>query len=140
MSTEQNKEIVRQFHQFYNQGNLDAAKQLLAPDFVGYIPGTPTALSRDEFKTMGEAYLAAFPGSRSETLDLIAEGNTLAAHGVFQGTNLRDFMGIPATGKSFTMDWAHFFRVSGGKIVEIRVQQDMLGMLQQLGVIPAAQS
>lgn len=115
MSTEQNKEIVRQFHQFYNQGNLDAAKQLLTHDFVGYIPGTSSALSRDEFKNMGEAYLAAFPDSRSETLDLIAEGNTVAAHGVFHGTNLREFMGIPATGKSFTMGWVHFFRVSDGK-------------------------
>jgi len=139
MSNPHAKEIVRQFHRFYNQGDLDQAKLLLAPDFTGYIPCTPTALSRDEFKTMGEAYLAAFPGSRSETLSTIEEGDSVAAYGVFYGTHTREFMGIPATGKSFTMGWIHFFRLCDGKIVEIRVQQDMLGMMQQLGVIPAPQ-
>src|SRR5437763_13037118 len=118
MSNEQSKEIVRQFHHFYNQGNLDQAKLLLASEFVGYIPGVPTALSRDNFKNMGEAYLTAFPGSQSETIDVIEEGDSAAAYGVFHGTHTREFMGIPATGKSFTMGWMHFFRVCDGRIVE----------------------
>ena len=139
MSTEQNKQVVRQFHVFYNQGNLERAKELLAPNFVAYVVGAPAPLSRDEFKYAGEAYLSAFPGSQSETLAVIAEGDSVAAHGSFRGTHKNDFMGIPATGKSFTINWMHFFRLSEGKITEIRVEQDMLGMLQQLGVIPMPQ-
>jgi steroid delta-isomerase-like uncharacterized protein len=136
MSTEQNKQVVRRFHEYYNQGNLDEAAALLAPNFMGYVSGAPGPLARDDFKNTGAAYLAAFPKSESRTVNIIAEGDTVAAYGVFRGTQTGDFMGIPATGKQVQFTWTHFFRLSEGKIVELRVEQDTLGMMQQLGVIP----
>ena len=46
-------------------------------------------------------------------------------------------MGIPPTGKSLSMTHTHTFRIADGKIVEHRVNRDDLGMMRQLGVIPA---
>jgi predicted ester cyclase len=43
---------------------------------------------------------------------------------------------MPATGKRATWTEIHIARVTGGKLVEHRVNQDQLGMMQQLGVIP----
>jgi predicted ester cyclase len=46
-------------------------------------------------------------------------------------------MGMPATGKSATWSEIHIARMNDGKVVEHWVNQDRMGMLQQLGLIPA---
>jgi predicted ester cyclase len=46
-------------------------------------------------------------------------------------------MGMPATGKSYTISEIHIFRVSNGKVVEHWRDADMLGMMQQLAIVPA---
>ena len=52
------------------------------------------------------------------------------------GTHQGDFMGIPATGKKISMGEIHIVRIVNGKGVEHWGQADMMGMMQQLGVIP----
>jgi predicted ester cyclase len=48
-------------------------------------------------------------------------------------------MGLPPTGKRVEVPGSVFYRIVEGKIVEFRGQLDMMGMMQQLGVIPAPQ-
>jgi predicted ester cyclase len=54
-----------------------------------------------------------------------------------RGTHQGEFMGIPPTGRQVTFTGIHISRVAGGKIAEEWGQFDALGMMQQLGVIPA---
>jgi predicted ester cyclase len=54
-----------------------------------------------------------------------------------RGTHLGEFMGIPATSKAVTVTGIQVERISGGKITEHWRQSDDLGLMQQLGVIPA---
>jgi predicted ester cyclase len=51
-------------------------------------------------------------------------------------TNKGDFMGIPATGKPMVVKGMEVFRIADGKIAELWVSMDNLGMLKQLGAIP----
>ena len=46
-------------------------------------------------------------------------------------------MGIPATGKWVEFAGTSVYRLSGAKIVDTLWSYNMLGLLQQLGVVPA---
>jgi predicted ester cyclase len=61
----------------------------------------------------------------------------VVTRGVFAGTHRGDFMGIPATGRKVSIKYLDIWRLENGKAKENWVQMDMLGMMQQLGVIPA---
>ena len=65
------------------------------------------------------------------------EGDTAAARFTITGTDTGGFMGMPPTGKSVTVTGMDFMRFRDGKIVEHWGEMDMLGLLQQLGVIPS---
>jgi len=73
--------------------------------------------------------------------DVIAEGDKVVARWVVRGTHKGEFMGptgsIPPTGKQVTVLAIHIFRIADGKFIERWPERDRLGLLQQLGVVPA---
>jgi predicted ester cyclase len=69
--------------------------------------------------------------------DEVAEGNKVAARGYFTGTHQGGFMGIPATNKTIHVKYIDIWTVEDGKLKDNWIQMDMLGLMQQLGVIPA---
>jgi len=82
-------------------------------------------------------FLTAFPDLYFTVEDLIAEGDEVVARVTMSGTQHGAFMGIPPTGKHVTITGIDINRFVGGKSVEHWVEMDTLGMMQQLGVIPA---
>ena len=54
-----------------------------------------------------------------------------------RGTHQGDLQGIAPTGKSVTITGTTLCRFEGGKIAEAWELLDQMGMMQQLGVIPA---
>jgi steroid delta-isomerase-like uncharacterized protein len=78
---------------------------------------------------------SAFPDFCYEVEDVISEGDKVAVRDVFRGTHEGDFMGIPATGNSVTMEAIHIFRFEDGRISEHWVARDDLGMMRQLDVV-----
>jgi hypothetical protein len=44
---------------------------------------------------------------------------------------------MPPTGKQVTMRGITLYRLAGGKVTELYWNYDVLGLLQQLGAIPA---
>ena len=82
-------------------------------------------------------YLTAFPDLHFTVEDLIAEGDKVVARLTVRGTQQGAFMGIPPTGKHVTVTGIDINRLAGGKSVEHWLNMDTLGLLQQLGVIPA---
>ncbi len=57
--------------------------------------------------------------------------------GSIRGTHQGELMGIPPTGKAVTVPLIDVNRIAGGQLAERWAEADMLGLLQQLGVIPA---
>jgi len=47
------------------------------------------------------------------------------------------FFGAPPNGKKFSVSGVSIYRVADGRIVELWGEMDFLGLLQQLGMIPA---
>jgi steroid delta-isomerase-like uncharacterized protein len=89
------------------------------------------------FKAFTQAFRAAFPDLHYTIDDMLAEGDKVVVHATVSGTHQGAFMGMPATGKSATWSEIHIARMNDGKVVEHWVNQDRMGMLQQLGLIPA---
>ena len=137
MSTEQNKAIVRRvFDEIVNKGNLAVADELLAADYVNHEFPAP-APGAEGFKLVTTMFRSAFPDIVVTLEDEFAEGDRVVTRGVFVGTHTGDFMGIPATGRKVSIKYLDIWRLENGKAKENWVQMDLLGLMQQLGVIPA---
>ena len=78
----------------------------------------------------------AFPDLWIDEEDAFAEGDTVVTRHVGRGTHEGAFMDLEATGNEFEIDGIDIFRVEDGKIAESWISLDMMGMMQQLGVIP----
>jgi steroid delta-isomerase-like uncharacterized protein len=137
--SEENKAVVYRYcEEVVNQRRIDLAEEIFAPDFVNHaaVPGQESGLeSLKQFFAMIDA---GFPDFQVTVEDLFAEGDKVAVRFTFLGTHEGEFMGIAPTGKRVTMPGIDILRVVDGKIVELWGQEDMLGMMQQLGTIPSA--
>lgn len=130
------KTLVRLF-ELMDRRDLGAVRELLAPGFQAIMGGNP-AMSADAWMGMGEMFYGAFPDGK-HTIDEAHDVGTdrAALYGAFEGTHKNAFMGIPATAKRVRITFMNLDRIAGGKIVEHRAQVDMLGLMQQLGVVPS---
>jgi steroid delta-isomerase-like uncharacterized protein len=139
VSAEGNKALVRRFvEEFWNKGNTAAADELMASDAVIHVP-TGDVLDPEELKVFVGKWRESFPDWHSTFEELVAEGDRVAERWTGRGTHLGELQGIPPTGKRVEGPGTVFYRIVGGKIVEFRGQFDMLGLMQQLGVIPSPQ-
>jgi steroid delta-isomerase-like uncharacterized protein len=140
MSIQENKQLARRFNEivqtFWRTGNTDGLDEVLAADFVHHGPGMPPDLAG--LKQMLPMFRAAFPDLEITTEDLIAEGDMVVDRVTVHGTHQGELMGVPASGKPMTMSEIHIARIQNGKIVERWSAWDQLGMLQQIGAIPAS--
>lgn len=136
MSTEENKKIVQRYRTIHTQGNLNELDQIVAKDLVSHnlLPGLPQGLEGGKMAHQGLA--GAFPDSKTTTQDLIAEGDKVVERWTLSATNTGPFMGMPATGKKYTVTGISIYRLAGGKIVEHWADFDQLGIMQQLGLAP----
>lgn len=140
MSTEDNKALSRRFFQeFWDQKNLSVADELMATDHVDHTPGSPPGLppGPEGFKQFASVYFAAFPDLRLTIEDMVAEGDEVVTRWTSHATHTGNFIGIPPTGKSTSITGITINRIVEGKAVETWTNFDMLGLLQQLGVVPA---
>lgn len=78
---------------------------------------------------------SAFPDLRMELLDVIQEGDLVAARVRYSGTHEGTWFGIPATGRSVEVDEMMFFRFESGRLVEAWEVDDQLSMRTQLGLL-----
>jgi len=141
MSTEENKATVhRAIEEVWNQGNVALADELYATTVIYQNPGVADIRTREDFKRFVTAFRSAFPDGHKRIEETIVEGDKVVLRYTFRGTNTGDFVTpIPllATGKQVTITGISITRFAGGKVVEILDMGDNLGMLQQLGLIPA---
>ena len=137
MSTENNKALVRRWVELWNNQNVAAVDELVAADFVRYDPNTPEVRGATAEKQLITMVLAAFPDIHFTIEDLVAEGDMVAGRYTLRGTHQGEWLGIPPTNNAVTLTVSEIYRIAEGKIAEQWVLLDALGMLQQLGVIPA---
>jgi steroid delta-isomerase-like uncharacterized protein len=138
MTTEDNKALVRRLvDELQSQHDLSAIDRYVAPTFVDHTPDPGTPPNRNGAKMFFQAFFEGVPDLRAEIHEQAAEGNKVFTYKTFHGTHTGTFMGIPATGKEFSVDLIDILTVVDGQITEHWVVMDQLGFLQQLGVIPS---
>jgi predicted ester cyclase len=125
--------VQRLVEEGVNQGRLEVVDELLAPTRIGGISG---ADGRAALKQLLTAYRRAIPDARWTVSEQIAEGETVATCFVASGTHLGPLWGIPATGRRMAVPGILISRCREGRIVEQRLQLDLLELLQQLRVMP----
>ena len=76
----------------------------------------------------------SFPDLTYTIEDIIAKGDKVVVRCTTRGTHEGEFQGIPATGKKIEYGRIQIWKIKDGKVVEGRVQVDILMMMQQLGV------
>jgi len=142
MSTEDNKALARRYFEGVNQGNLAYLDEVCAPDVVLHFPGLPEPVrGLAGLRQVFTVYVTALPDMHQTVEDLVAEGNRVAVRWRARGTQTGPLAGpmgsVPATGRPATVTGINLLRIEAGKIVEDAGEFDALGMLQQLGALPA---
>jgi len=138
MSVEQNRTIVRRYlEEAVSKGSMSAIETYVSRDIVFTSPYTPQPINGIEgFKQMIGMLHAAFPDLKIHEEDALCEGNTVATRWFATGTHRGDFMGHKPSGRQFKISGQSIYRIKDRKIVEGWVNDDSLGILQQLGIIP----
>ncbi len=139
MSAEDNKALVRRyFEDAWNKHNPALVDEIYAADFVDRSPDIPgIAHTRDGLKQFMGVYLRAFPDANITLEDQLVEGDRVVTRWTGYGTQTGEFMEMAPSGKKVAVPGVQIDRFSGGKIVEEWTLFDQLGMLQQLGAMPA---
>lgn len=140
MSAEQNKALVRRFlEEGINPAAMEVFDELVAEEVVDHYapPGLPPG--REGWKQNRLMFHAAFPDGRWEIVDMVAEGDLVVVRAPFSGTHTGEFFGIPATGRRVSIGSIHICRVVDGLVVEHWGNSDDVGLLQQIGALPAAE-
>jgi len=136
---EGNKAVVLRAHsEVWSGGDMDAAREIYAPEFVGHWTGRPDTNGRDEFLAFVTDARTRFPNWNESVEQVVAEGDLVVTRFTSRGT----FEGSPSDGKEVTMAEIAIHRIVDGRIVEQWAVADILSMRQQLGTLetPADES
>jgi steroid delta-isomerase-like uncharacterized protein len=141
MSTEQNKAAARRFMESWNDGAeaaWQARDEFFSPQVVFHFPGFPEPIrGREAVEQVIGMFSQSFSDDHLTVEDQIAEGDKVATRWTWAFTHTGPFQGLPATGKRATISGINWETFEGGKLVGRRLELDQVGMLQQLGVMPA---
>ena len=132
-----NEAVLRRAIEKWNQGDLSGYLENYDSNVVlhGFPPGLPEGVAGA--KAFYDQLWAAFPSPQLTLDDVMSEGDKVACRFSMRATHSGDFMGIPSTGNAITVTGITILRYSGGKCVERWNEADMLGLMQQLGAVPA---
>jgi steroid delta-isomerase-like uncharacterized protein len=133
----ENEGLVRRFYaEVCNGRRLDVADELFADDFVNHVPQTPAALGPAGVKDVVAIYQRALDG-HWDVREIFSVDDRVFSRWVGRGTHKGELMGIPATGKSITVEALSVHRIADGRIAEEWTAWDALGLLQQIGAVSA---
>ena len=131
------KKVVQRFvHECWNQGNLNAASELLTDKVRFHDPVFPNLNAGVEnIKSHIAQCRQAFPDLKFTIEDTIAERNEVVLHWQFRGTHKGQFLGMQPTNRQVNLDGASIYRLEGSKIAEEYANWNLASMMQQLGVV-----
>jgi steroid delta-isomerase-like uncharacterized protein len=137
MTPEENKEFMNYFlEEVINKQNLNAANELVAEDFIEYVPFPGQGPGREGLKFVLNSMFTGFPDMKWTPEEQIAEGEKVVTRFTWTGTHKGEFMGIPPTNKRVVV-WGVVIDVVRNRLFsESRIIMDSIGLLQQLGVMP----
>lgn len=131
--------LTKMLDDFWHKEDVDAAYAIYADDVVFQRIPFPPVVGKAANMEADAGMLAAFSGNRLTIDEITVEGDAAAIRWMWEATHsgVSPSLGIPPTGKRVSMVGCSVYHFENGKIVEQWEYSDVLGLLQQLGVIPA---
>lgn len=136
----QNKELVRNFMAAIDKNDFPKLQELASADCVVKAPGLSTPMGLQALFEAIKQHYTSFPDWQHTIEDLVTEGDRVVAKVMQKGTQKAEYDGVAPTGKEVTVAGAYMFRVANGKIQELWVVEDNLGLYRQLGLELKAKS
>jgi steroid delta-isomerase-like uncharacterized protein len=122
----------------FSKGDFAAFDEIFADEYVNHsipVPGIPG--TKEGFRQLVVATRDAFPDIHVHVDDVVSEGDVAVFHDHVTATSRGSFFGLPPNGAVLEWTEIHWLRISEGKIVEHWTNFDQLGILRQLGALPA---
>ncbi len=134
-----NAAIARKFFEdMIGKANWSAADEIMSNDVVMHHPSSPTPVAgRAAVTGFLAAFRAGFPDMNMQVESAFGENEQIAVRWKMNGTHTAELFGIPPTGKNVTVKGISVLRMANSKVVEDWVSEDSLGLMTQLGLIPA---
>jgi steroid delta-isomerase-like uncharacterized protein len=136
MTPEDRKSTIRRLtDQLWNQGNLEVCDEIFAENCSFHDPNFEID-GVQGMKQQAQSLRTANPDLHMDVHDILVDGDLTATRWTMGGTAQGDFRGIPGTGKTFVMTGMVMDKWEGDRIVEEWVNYDLMGTLQQIGIVP----
>ena len=134
--SEHNKSLVRRFYEEIDKGNIEVLDELVAEDYIDHNPPPFPGIGagREGLKQAFRIFQAATPGTH-RIEEQIADGDKVVTRLTSTGKHEGDLPGAPRTGNDLKMTSITIHRIANGKLAEKWSEKDVLGFLQQIGVM-----
>jgi steroid delta-isomerase-like uncharacterized protein len=135
MGAQESKVLVRRFiEEIFVKGNADAVDKLVTSNFTPHSWGSmPSGI--EPLKDAVKRVHAGVSDVSMKIEDVIAEEDRIAVRLTARGRHTGEFMGLPPSGREYTISETHIFHLRDGKISEHWRDADMLGLMRQLGAV-----
>ena len=137
--TQDNSAIVRRFvDEVINQGKMGSAEEFVWEDVVEQVPLPGQGPGLEGLKDVLRGMRSAFPDIDFSIKEQVCEGDKVVSRFEWTGTHKAEFMGVPATGRQVRVWGMVIDRLEAGRIKDTRILMDALGLMMQLGALPAS--
>jgi len=134
-------DAVERARRQWNAGDLPGYLEVYAEDirFHGLQPDPMDKPAVAGFYAQFWSALGApgHPNPRLDFFEHLVDGDLYSSRFAVSGEHRGDFMGIPATGRPYVLEGITIMRFRGDQVVERWTTADFLGLMVQLGAVPA---
>jgi steroid delta-isomerase-like uncharacterized protein len=131
MTIEDHPALVRRFiTEIFEQGDLESVDELCADDFIGHTWGNA---DKSGLKAAMERVAKGLADAHFQIEDMIAEDDRVAVRVTASARQVGEFMGMPASGRSYQIGEIHIFRIRDGKVAEHWHEYNPAALMKQLG-------
>lgn len=136
MHAEENKQLLRRYvSEVWDNGNLEALRDFLAPDYRRHVSPALPPLDLDAQVERLAGFREAFPDIALRIDEITAEDDRISFRSTITGTHQGEFAGLPPTGERVTVGLVDVIRVEGGKFAEQWGGPNMADLFRQLGAV-----
>lgn len=138
MAASDNEALVRRYYdEVLNGRRPELVDELAVEDYVEHDPFPGQGNGRDHLRARVELLLDGLNPVHFTIEDVVAGGDRVVVRWTQTATQSGPFLGLPATGRSFSISGIDVHRIRDGRLAEHWHVVDLFSLLQQLGAIPA---
>jgi len=129
-------DAVERARERWNAGDLPGYLALYGQEIRlhGY---TPEPMGKVEVGAFYRRIFSAFQSPQLIFNEILESADSVTIRFIMTGTHVGEFMGVPATGREIALPGITILRFAGDTVIERWSSADMLGLLVQLGAVPA---